>query len=458
VGFFLYGQIMNYSTLKSRIYSFFSTTIWDLEPEAFAGIRRHGVNNLQILALVLKAFRDDQCLLRASALTFTTILSLVPFFALTFAVLKGFGVHNKIEPLILEKVAAGSQETVDRIITYINNTNMTSMGAIGLVALILTVITVLGNIEEAFNVIWGVKETRSIYRKFSDYLSVVITGPLLLLAAVSTTTSLQSQSVVRWLVEKSYLGDALLFIFRLAPYITIWLALVFLYIFIPNTRVRLKSALIGGVLAGTIWQLAQWGYIHFQVGVARYNAIYGTLAILPVFMVWIYTSWLIVLFGGEVVCAHQNIRTFRLEARKSACSHSRKELLCLTILENIASAFHFGRNPVTANQLAEELDFPVRVIRELLDLLVESGYILANAGDNPTYSPARELEHIAIIDVLETLRNHGDECKVTRMTAGELRMQEILTRLDAGVAVALEGMTLKDVVASSSPTVKTHSS
>jgi len=441
---------MNLPTVKSRISRFFSTTIWDLEPEAFAGLRRHGVHYLQILALVLKAFRGDQCLLRASALTFTTILSLVPFFALTFAVLKGFGVHNKIEPLILEKVAAGNQETVDRIITYINNTNMTSMGAIGLVALILTVVSVLGNIEEAFNVIWGVKETRSFYRKFSDYLSVVITGPLLLLAAVSTTTSLQSQWIVKWLVEKSYLGDALLSLFRLAPYVTIWLALVFLYIFIPNTRVRFRSALFGGVLAGTIWQLAQWGYIHFQVGVAKYNAVYGTLSLLPVFMVWIYTSWLIVLFGVEVVCAHQNIRNFRREARNSSFSHGRKELLCLTILENIAAAFHFGRGPRSSFQLAEELGVPVRVVRELLELLMDSGYILANAGENPTYSPARELEHIAVMDVLATLRNHGDECRAARMSTAELRMQEILKRLESGMAATLDGMTLKDLVGESS--------
>jgi membrane protein len=440
---------MNLPTVKSRISRFFSTTIWDLEPEAFAGLRRHGVHYLQILALVLKAFRGDQCLLRASALTFTTILSLVPFFALTFAVLKGFGVHNKIEPLILEKVAAGNQETVDRIITYINNTNMTSMGAIGLVALILTVVSVLGNIEEAFNVIWGVKETRSFYRKFSDYLSVVITGPLLLLAAVSITTSLQSQWIVKWLVEKSYLGDALLSLFRLAPYVTIWLALVFLYIFIPNTRVRFRSALFGGVLAGTIWQLAQWGYIHFQVGVAKYNAVYGTLSLLPVFMVWIYTSWLIVLFGVEVVCAHQNIRNFRREARNSSFSHGRKELLCLTILENIAAAFHFGRGPRSSFQLAEELGVPVRVVRELLELLMESGYILANAGENPTYSPARELEHIAVMDVLATLRNYGDECGAARMSTAELRMQEILKRLESGMAATLDGMTLKDLVGES---------
>jgi membrane protein len=442
---------MDHTPIKSRLSRFFSTTLWDLEPETFAGYRRYALKYLQIVALVLRDFRDDQCLLRASALTFTTILSLVPFFALTFAVLKGFGVQNKIEPMILDQVAAGSQEIVDRIITYINNTNMTSMGAIGLVTLVITVISVLGNIEEAFNVIWGVKETRSIYRKFSDYLSVVITAPLLLLAAVSITTTMQSQTLVKWLVETSYLGDALLFFFRLVPYLIIWMALIFLYIFIPNTRVRFKSALVGGVLAGTVWQLAQWGYIHFQVGVGRYNAIYGTLALLPVFMVWIYTSWLIVLFGVEVVYAHQNIRTFRRELHNPSFSHSQKELLCLAILQNIAIAFHFERNPWTSEQLAENLSTPVKVVQELLSFLLESGYIRATADENPTYFAARELDHIAIEDVLETLKNHGDRCKITRMTKGEMRLQKILARLDTAMAAALKGMTLKDLIAGSAP-------
>ena len=430
----------------SRLTRFFSTTIWEMESEAYAGIRRHGVRLLQIMTVVIRDFRDDQCLLRASALTFTTILSLVPFLALTFAVLKGFNVHNKVEPLILNRVAAGSQETVDRIITYIDKTNMTSLGAIGLVTLIMTVLSVLGNIEEAFNVIWGVKETRSFYRKFSDYMSVVITGPLLLFAGVSITSSLQSQAFIRWLVEKSYLGDFLLFLFKLAPYVTIWLALVFLYIFIPNTRVRFRSALIGGVIAGTIWQLAQWGYIHFQVGVAKYNAIYGTLAALPVFMVWIYASWLIVLFGVEVVCAHQNIRNLLAEARNTSFSHNRKELLSLAILEKIGAAFHSGSKPWTALHLAEELDIPVRVIRELLAFLMESDYILANAGENLTYTPARELDQIAVKDVILSLRNYGQELGFAARNDSLIRMEKIMRRLDDGMENALEGMTLKKLV------------
>lgn len=433
---------------KSRLYHFFSTTLWEMEPEAFTGSKRYAVKYLQVLALVIKDFWDDKCLLRASALSFSSILSLVPFFALTFAVLKGFGIHNKLEPLILDQVAAGSGEIVDKVVTYINNTNMTSMGAIGLVTLVLTVISLLGNVEEAFNVIWGVKETRSLYRKFSDYLSVVIIGPLLLLAAVSITTTLQSQALVKWLVQTSYLGDVLLFFFQLAPYLIIWFALVFLYIFIPNTPVRFKSALFGGVLAGTAWELVQWGYIHFQVGVARYNAIYGTMALLPIFMVWIYTSWLIVLFGVEVVYAHQNIRTFRHEIHNPSLSQRVKELLALAILLDIAEAFHFERHPWTPERLAEDLDAPVRVVWELLGLLIETGYVMATAGEKPTYLPARELDHIVIMDVLSALKNYGNGLTISRLSKGELRLQEILERVEANSAAALEGMTLQELVVS----------
>src|ERR1039457_1258653 len=157
----------NKYSLPKRINSFFSVALWELEPDAHPRVKRYLIKYLQILAMVFRNFRDDQCLLHASALSYTSILSIVPFFALAFAVLKGFGVQNKLEPIILEKVAAGSGDVVSMIVTYINNTNMTSLGAIGLIFLIFTAITLPGSIEESFNIIWAVKETRPMYRKFS---------------------------------------------------------------------------------------------------------------------------------------------------------------------------------------------------------------------------------------------------------------------------------------------------
>ena len=398
--------------------------------------------------MVFKNFWDDQCMLRASALSFTTILSFVPFFALAFAVLKGFGVHNKVEPLILQQLAGGYQEIVERIITYINNTNMTSVGAIGLVFLLITVIMLLGSIEEAFNVIWSVRETRSFYRKFSDYLSVVVSAPLLLLAATSITTTLRSQGLVQWLFDMHYIGDVLLFLFTLLPYVSVWIALVFLYTFIPNTKVRLKSAIIGGVLAGTLWQLVQWGYLTFQFGVAKYNAIYGTLALLPIFMFWIYTSWLIVLLGVEIVCTHQNIRTFRRELHSPMLSHGLKELMALAILHAITESFYIGSRGWTIEQLAEKLSVPVRLVRELLAILTDAGYLAPTAGERLMYLPAREPATILVKDVLTTLRDRGENLSLLQIAIEEKRLQEILARLEQATADVLDGMTLADLIKS----------
>ena len=424
---------------------FFSTRLWELDHHDYRGVKRYLIKYLQIMTLVVRDFWADQCLLQASALAFTTILSLVPFLALAFAILKGLGVQNKLEPFILEEVSAGSEEVVENIITYINNTNMTSVGAIGLLFLLVTVITLMGNIEESFNVIWGVKETRSLYRKFSDYLSVLMSAPLLMIAAMSLSTSLQSKTLVQWIITNTYLGDVFLYAARFAQQFAVWAALVFLYVFLPNTKVHFKSALFGGVLAGTMWQVVQWGYIHFQVGVSKYNAIYGTLAVLPIFLVWIYTSWVIVLFGVEVVYAHQNIRTFRRELRVSV-SHSLRELIALAILQHLASAFHLGKPAWTLEALAEELDVPVRLVRELLDVLHQSGYVVKTAEEHDGYQPGRDVRQILVKDVLNSLRTFGGEYKITRINRVEEMLVRVLAKVDACSAATLAGMTLMDLV------------
>ena len=415
------------------------------DPADYQGMRQHGARYLQLTLLSLRNFLNDQCLLRASALAFTTILSLVPFLALTFSVLKGFGVQRRVEPLVMAQLSGGSQEVASRIINYINNTSMGTLGAFGLLALIVTVITLLGNIEEALNAIWGVAETRSLQRKFSDYISVVIVAPILIFTAVSMTSFLESQAVLTWLVENSYAGDLFLSILHLIPYMITWIALTFLYIYIPNTSVQILPAMLGGVLAGTFWQVAQWGYIHFQVGVANYNAIYGTLSALPVFMVWIYTSWLIVLFGAEIVHACQNIKIFRRELRTPEINFRLRELLALAILQDVVTAFVSGAPCWTAQRLEDELDLPARVLRELLAELVVSGLLVTTAGEPPVYQPAREPDQILMTEVLSILRDFGGTWQPQRLTRGEEQLQKIIEKVDTAAKNALSGMTLRDL-------------
>jgi membrane protein len=410
-----------------------------------AGLRRKALRFSHAVVLVVRNFLEHRSLLRASALSFTTILSIVPLLALAFAILKGLGVQNSLEPLILQRFTVGSGEVVDKIITYINNTKMGSVGAIGLVFLVVTVVSLLGNIEEAFNDIWGVEGHRSIYRRFSDYLSVVVSGPLLMLAAISITTSMQSQSVVLWILQRSYVGDLLLLVFQVVPYLIVWIAFVSLYIFMPNTKVRLKSALFGGILAGTIWQLAQWGFIHFQVGVAKYNAIYGTLAALPVFMAWIYTSWVIVLFGVEVVAAHQSRKAFLHDHEPGNLSYATREAMALVILLTVAGSFYREERPWTLERLADERDVPLRTARKLLAKLVASGYLLIAEGKG-TYYPGRDLEHIRVSTLIRDLKHQGGEIPFAESDQLGEMTRELILKLDRLTEESLADLTLKDLV------------
>ncbi len=373
------------------------------DPESWGGFKGQFFALLQIVYQIFTSFIEHQCTLRAAALTFTTLLSLIPFLAIAFSVLKGFGVQNSLEPFLLQ-VAGDSQETVTRIISYVNNTNVKSMGAIGLLLLILTVITLLEGIEEAFNSIWGVRQNRPFKRRFSDYLSVVIVGPILLLVATSMTSSLQSQWLVTWLIQHTYLGDTILLLFRMVPYLFIWLAMIFLYIFIPNTKVRLGSAVVGGVLAGTAWQIAQWGYFYFQLGVANYNAIYGTMSALPIFLVWIYTSWLIVLFGLEVVYAHQYRKPRAALLRAKAQTGTTRDVLALSTLLLVCSHFSAGASPPAAIQMSEKLGIQPDEVEELLETLKNHHFLARVSDDVSGWLPAREPADIMLHDVLTALR------------------------------------------------------
>lgn len=416
------------------------------QPDRRPGMNvRERLRTLTRLVLLLgDSFNRHQGLLRASALTYTTMLSLIPVLAIAFAILKGLGVQNALEPFLL-RLAGDSRETIDRIIVYVNNTNFKSVGAIGLLALVVTVISLLGNIEMAFNSIWGVRETRTLQRRFSDYLSVVVVGPILILVATSMTTTLQNQWVVQQLIRQTYLGGMVLLVFRLAPYLSIWIALVFLYLYIPNTRVRFSSALVGGVLAGTAWQVAQWAYFHFQVGVAGYNAIYGTLSALPVFLVWVYTSWLIVLLGVEIVCVHQQRRHLDILAPPSGGSvRASAELCSLALLLQVCRHFREQGAPPVAPQLADELSLRHDLVAERLQALADLGYLVPTAGSEPGWLPAREPSTLLVSPLLASLRG---ENRVDDDSPAALRLAgRIFSREEECRRASLKDLTLRDLL------------
>lgn len=411
-------------------------------PDEWHGLKGRIFSFLQFVYSIAINFSFHQGPMRASALTYTTVLSLVPFLAIAFSVLKGLGAQNTLEPL-LQQIAGDSEETISRLVAYVNNTNMKSVGAIGLVMLILTVVSLMGSIEEAFNAVWGVRETRSIHRRFSDYLSVVIVGPVLLLVATSMTSTLQSQWMLQWLIHNTYLGDAILLLFRLLPYLSIWIAMVFLYIFIPNTKVRFGSAVTGGVIAGTAWQLAQWGYFYFQVGVANYNAIYGTLAALPIFLVWIYTSWLIVLFGLEIVFAHQH-RGHGLPGSNNFClTSTAREQLAVALLVQVSLQFQKGGVQPSAQFLADELNVPLLSLETVLDDLAQLGYLVPTLGRESGWLIARDPSEVQVSEVIGALRG----VSTLQVDTPVLQLAENVIRQGwDGNRACLEGVTVRDLL------------
>lgn len=436
------------NSLLGRIRSFLSEEIWEIDLSAQRRWRRFACQQGQLWSVVIRDFFADRCILRASALTFTTLLSIVPLLALMFSVLKGFGVQNSLEPLLLKHLAIGSGDVVTLIIKYINNTNVARLGTIGLVFLVITVLTLLSNIEKSFNDVWGVEETRSLLRRFTDYFSVVTIGPVFLVVAISMTSTLKSQTLVQSLLSKAYIGEFVVLLFNILPFMVMWLVFAGLYLFMPNIKVSPRAALIGGICGGTIWQISQWSYLYFQVGVARYNAIYGTMAALPIFMMWIYLSWAIVLFGLEVTYAIQNLQTIREDIRGKNINFASRELVVLTVMLFLARRFYRGDPVQSLEEIAGCLAISPRLLREELEELRRLGYIseVALGDEENGFQPARALENMSVFQIIRGLAEDGVRYDQIQGEGERAVVARLAERIRLAGEEALGGLTLRDLV------------
>lgn len=385
---------------------YFGGKLWDADLAALPFFRRCGIWILRVATVVFRDFGKDNCMLRASALTYATMLAIVPLLAFAFAILKGLGVQNKLEPIIIENLAVGSEAVVTQIFQYINNTNVARLGTAGLILLLMTVLALLSNIEKSFNHIWHVGETRSIMRRFSDYFSVIAFGPLLIVAAISMTATLETMTLVQELRGTQVVGDLITFSFKTLPYVAMWVAFTFLLLFMPNIRVRVPAAVVGGIFGGTLWQISQLLYVDFQVGVARYNAIYGTMAALPIFMVWMYISWLIVLLGVEVTYAVQNLDHIGREIRGKRAYLYQRDFGALAVLLASVRLFYRGETAINRHQIADRLELSESQVREFIDQLINRHLLVRVEIEEEVYGyqPARSPDQMKVSDVLKELR------------------------------------------------------
>jgi membrane protein len=409
---------------------------------------------LKIAVMVWQDFFDNLVKLQAMALAFKTLLSLAPLLAVLFSILKAFGVHNRMEPAVTEALAPlgeKGREITAYLIGFVDKMSAGALGAVGLVTLFITVLSLMDTIEEAFNRIWRVRASRPLARKFSDYLSAILVGPVLVFAAVTITATLQSSDVVRALLSLDALGKGILLLMRLLPYLTLWGAFTFVYVFIPNTRVRLRSAVVGGLIAAILWQTVGWGFASFVASSTQYYAIYSSFAILLLFLLWMHIGWVIVLLGAQVAYAHQHLHFFQGDRRLLAQSPAGREKLALHTLHLVGRNFFYGLDPMTVTDLAAHLQIPAGIVKEFLDIFAESRLVLA-VNDGETYVLGRDPETVAIKDILDCVKNSGKKAKVPEdRSPEEDEIDDLFASVDLSMTKALEGKTLQSLILSLPP-------
>lgn len=446
--------------LKTELYrkvsessQFLKADIWRIRAQKLNPRKLFWITQLRILLLAIRRFYDDRCELRASALTFYTLLSVVPVVAMAFGVAKGFGLEKALEAQLLAKL--GSQpEVADRILgfarTLLENTKGSAIAGVGVVVLFWAIVKVLGNIESSFNDIWGIKKARQLGRKLTDYLSVMVIGPVLLIMASSVTVLLTTQ-ITSMIERLSFLGDVagiMIFLLKLFPYTVIWVLFTFMYVFMPNTKVQLKSGLWGGIVAGTVYQIAQFIYIKFQIGVSSYGAIYGSFAALPLFLVWLQLSWLIVLFGAEVSFARQNVAAYEFEADCSNLSHSFKRMVALLITHYCVEAFLHAQKAPTAEEISQELEIPIRLVRATLFELTEArilSEVYANERAEVAYQPGCPIDELTVTKISGDLDRLGMDAVPIAESQSLDRLRDIIKRFGETIEKSPANLKIQDL-------------
>jgi len=391
-------------SMWTRWTQFWTEGLWNFRLEETFGWRRGFYRWLRIISLSIRGFITDRCILRASSLTYYTLMSVVPVLTIFFAIARGFGVQEALRETLLEKFQ-DQQTAILEIIAFaeklLDQTRGSLIAGIGAVLLFWTAIQLLSSIEEALNHIWDIHKTRSFRRMFSEYFSWLFIAPFLFVLSNSAAV-LILRHAEQWIGHLKFL----FFIIQLTPYVLFWLLFSCLYYFLPNTKVRYSSAFIGGVVAGTLYFIAQWGYIYFQIGVSRYGAIYGSFAALPLFLIWVQVSWFLLLFGAEMSYAHQMVDTHEFESAAKRASPNAHKVISLWILHLAIKQFREKGKAITLPWLIRYCRIPDSLALSILNRLCEAR-LLIEMREDKSYLPGRSTENLRIADALDAIESQG---------------------------------------------------
>lgn len=404
---------------------------------------------LRLVAASVREIRDGELEIRAASLVYTTLLSFVPLLAFSFAILKGFGVHNQLEPLLLNFLQPFGEQGIEialRIVEFVDNVKVGVLGSVGLALLVWTFISVMQKIENSINHVWRVQESRPIWQRSGQYFTLIVIGPILVFSSVGITASIVSSEQAGTLARMEVLGPLISAFGWLPSYLLVVAAFVFVYMFLANTRVEPLSALVGAMVAAALWKLAGWAFASFIVTSAQYTAIYSAFATLILFMLWLYWSWFVLLFGSAIAFYHQHPEAqvaprgaFRLSARM-------QERIGLEVARLIGENFYLGRPPWQPHALAVRLRAPEQAVRWALAALRSAGLVVEGGNHARAFVPARDFEGVSVKDALDAMRAADEDPRIGAAAMPIApTVDAALQRADRAQAAALKGVSLRDL-------------
>jgi membrane protein len=440
-------MISNVKVLKSQWFNYiwaYDASKSDLNPFRL----RHF---LQIVVMTGQDFMSGMLTLRAMSLVFTTLLSIVPLLAVSISVLKGFGIHDQLQPALTSLLAPlgdSSAEISDQIVGFVDNMKIGVLGALGVCLLFFTVMSLIQKIEAAFNQAWRLEGNRNLIQRFSNYLSVVLVGPVLIFSAVGITASLSSNAVLARLNQLPYMNELLYLVSNLLPYFLVVAAFMFIYLLVPNTRVKIKSAFFGAVVAGLLWKSVGVLFTYFVSASTSYTAIYSGFAIVLMSMVWLYLSWLILLIGATICYYHQHPERLKWRQGTIQLSARMREQLALQVMRNIALCYdQQSEMSPTVDNLANYQQVPIETLMRMLGALEQDGLVRQSNDEITQYLPSRSLSQITLLDILHSARDADAESQTLQLHSDE-SVSKLLKQIESDLDTRLGQQMLSDLIKS----------
>lgn len=442
-------EYMKMSLGLTQLKDLFQKTVWRTAETNLPATHATIITALRITHLIIRDLMEGMITLRAMGLVYTTILALVPLLAVSFSVLKGFGVHNQLEPMLLNLfLALGDKgaEVTAKILEFVDNTRAGVLGSLGLALLLYTVISLLQKIEQSFNYTWRVTQHRSMGKRFSDYLTIVLIGPVLLFSALGVTASIANISVIQDAMQIESIGLLTRLMGHLLPYLLAITAFTFVYMFIPNTRVHFKSALVGAMVSGVLWETSNWIFASFVIGSAKYTAIYSAFASMIIFFVWLYVNWVILLVGCSIAFYHQHPAQQYLGSRDIILSNRLKESIALNIMALIARHYHAHKPAWTIEEIALHMKISTEACSIIVDQLLNKNFLTETAETPSTFLPAYDIETLSLYDIISSIRSAEETTNnAFNQLQAEDEVLQIQHNIDDSIKAALQHKTLKDL-------------